>query len=151
LGLTGLDAFLRRHRKIALDTRVFVYQLEANPRYAGLTDRVFAWLERPEHSAVTSTITMTELLVQACRDADERRSDEIYALLVTYPHLEWIAPDLEVADLAARIRATHRLRTPEALQAATAVHAQVTGLVTNDPVFERVEAFQTVLLDRFLE
>ena len=64
MDLTRLRAFLRHHRRIAVDTSVFIYQLEANPRYVGLTDPIFTWLERPDHSAVTSTITMTELLVQ---------------------------------------------------------------------------------------
>jgi predicted nucleic acid-binding protein len=150
LGLTRLHAFLRRHQRIALDTSVFIYQLEASPRYASLTDAIFEWLERAGHRAVTPTITMTELLVQPYRDSAEERVDEFYALLSTYPNLDWIAPSLEVADLAARIRALHRLRTPDALQAATAVRAQATGLVTNDPVFERVEAFETLVLDRVL-
>ncbi len=79
-----------------------------------------------------------------CGDA---RVDEFYALLTTYPNPEWVAPNLEVADIAARIRAQHRLRTPDALQAATAVQARATGLVTNDGTFERVQAFETMLLD----
>jgi predicted nucleic acid-binding protein len=141
---------LRRHRRIALDTSVFIYQLESNPRYVGLTDPIFAWLERPDHLAVTSTITMTELLVQPYRDAAVQRADEFFALLTTYPNLDWIAPDLEVAATAARIRATDRLRTPDALQAATAIHAHVTGLVTNDAAFARVEAFETLVLDHLL-
>jgi predicted nucleic acid-binding protein len=150
LGLTRLRAFLRQHRRIALDTSVFIYQIEASPRYVTLTDRIFAWLERPDHRAVTSTITMTELLVQPYRDSGEQRVDEFYALLTTYSNLDWIAPDLEVADIAARLRAAHRLRTPDALQAATAIHAQATALVTNDPVFERVGAFETLVLDHLL-
>jgi predicted nucleic acid-binding protein len=150
LGLTRLRAFLRHHRRIALDTSVFICQLEANPRYVALTDHVFAWMERSDHRAVTSTITMTELLVQPYRDSGEQRVDEFYALLTTYSNLDWIAPDLEVADIAARLRAAHRLRTPDALQAATAIRAQATGLVTNDPVFERVGAFDTLVLDRLL-
>jgi predicted nucleic acid-binding protein len=150
LGLTALRAFLRRHRRIALDTSVFIYQLEANPRYLGLTDPVFAWLEQPEHTAVTSTITMTELLVPAYRGGGEQRVNEFYALLATYPNLEWVAASLEIADIAARIRAKHRLRTPDALQAATAVHAGAIGLITNDPVFERVEGLETLLLEELL-
>jgi hypothetical protein len=62
--MTRLRGFLRRHRRIALDISVFIYQLEANPRYAGLTDQVFSWLEQPDRAAVTSTITMAELPVQ---------------------------------------------------------------------------------------
>lgn len=145
--MTRLGAFLRRNRRIALDTSVFIYQLELHPRYAVFTDDIFAWLERPGHKAVTSTITMTELLVQPYRERAEERVDRFYALLSTYPNLEWVAPDLHTADIAARLRATHRLRTPDALQAATAVRAGATGLITNDASFERVEVFESLLLD----
>jgi uncharacterized protein len=116
----------------------------------GLTDRIFAWLAQPGHTAATSTITMTELLVQPYRDSAEQRVNEFYALLATYPNLDWTAANLEIADTAARIRATHRLRTPDALLAATAIHAGATAFITNDQVFERVDAFKTVLLDSFL-
>jgi predicted nucleic acid-binding protein len=150
LGLTGLRAFLRRHRRIALDTSVFIYQLEASPQYLPLTDLVFPWLEQPGSTAVTSTITMTELLVQPYRVADRERADEYHALLSTFPNLTWVAPDLEIADMAARFRANHNLKTPDALQAATAVHSRATGLITNDAVFERVGEFETLVLDRFL-
>ncbi len=101
-------------------------------------------------TAVTSTITLTELLVQPYRDFDERRVDEFYGFLSTFPNLRWVAPNLEIADLAARLRASHRLRTPDALHAATALHAQASGLITNDPVFERVEGFETLVLDQLL-
>lgn len=93
---------------------------------------------------------MTELLVQPYRDVNDSRVDSFYSLLSSYPHLEWIAPGLEIADLAAQIRALHRLRTPDALQAATAVNAHATAFVTNDPVFERVESFESLILDKFL-
>jgi predicted nucleic acid-binding protein len=150
LGVDRLRAFLRRHRRIALDTSVFIYQLEENARYLPLTDHIFSWLERSGSNAVTSTITMTELLVQPYRTSDERRVDEFYGLLSTYPNLDWIAPDLQIADLAARFRAQHRLRTPDALQAATATHARATGLITNDAVFQRVASLDALVLDQLL-
>jgi len=150
LALGPLRAFLRRHRRIALDTSVFIYQLEANARYLALTDHIFSWIERPGGKAVTSTITMTELLVQPYRVADQQQADEFYVLLSTYPNLEWIAPNLEIADRAAKLRALHGLRTPDALHAATAIHAGATGLVTNDPVFQRMKDFETLLLDKLL-
>ena len=150
MGVERLRLFLRRHRRIALDTSIFIYQLEANPKYVSLTDIVFSWVERASHEAVTSTITMTELLVPSYRDGNEQRVDEFYGLLSTYPNLRWIAPDLETADLAARLRAMYRLRTPDALQAATAIRAQATGFITNDPVFARIEEFETAVLDVLL-
>jgi predicted nucleic acid-binding protein len=148
LGVDRLRTLLRRHRRIALDTIIFIYQLEGNQRYLALTDCTFAWLEGPDSEAVTSTITMTELLVQPYRVRNEQRVDEFYGLLSTYPNLEWVAPNLEIADMEARLRALHRLRTPDALQAATAVHAGATALITNDAVFERVEGFEALVLER---
>jgi predicted nucleic acid-binding protein len=150
LGVERLRLLLRRHRRIAIDTSVFIYQLEANARYLALTDSVFSWVERTGHEAVTSTITMTELLVPPYRDNDEHRVDAFYGLLSTYPNLRWIAPDLEAADLAARLRALYRLRTPDALQAATALRAHATGLITNDPIFARIAELETAILDQFL-
>jgi predicted nucleic acid-binding protein len=129
LGLSRLRGFLRRHGRIALDTSVFIYQLEANTRYLPLTDLIFSWLERPAAKAVTFNIVMTELLVAPYRDSDEQRVDEFYAL---------------------RLRAVHRLRTPDALQAATAAYAAAAALITNDAVFERVESFETLVLERLL-
>jgi predicted nucleic acid-binding protein len=150
LEVARLRAFLRQHRRIALDTSIFIYQLEANVRYLALTNHIFSWLEQPGSSSITSTITMTEVLVQPYRAMDEQRVDEFFGLLSTYPNLEWIAPDLQIADRAAQIRARHRLKTPDALQAATAVQARATGLITNDPVFERVDEFDTLVLEQLV-
>jgi predicted nucleic acid-binding protein len=150
LGVERLRAFLRRNRRVALDTSIFIYHLEANPKYLACTDLIFSWIERAESKAITSTITMTELLVLPYREGNEQRASDFYALLTTYPNLDWIAPNLEIAELAARIRALHRLQTPDALQAATAALSRATGLITNDAVFERVEGFQTLVLDKLL-
>lgn len=149
MGLTELRGFLQRHRRIALDTSIFIYQIESNPRYAALADTVFEWLERPSHSALTSTVTMMELLVQPYRESSEERVDRFYALLGAYPRLDWIAPTLEIADIAARLRARHRLKPPDAIQAATAIKGAATAFITNDSAFEPVQLFRTAILDRF--
>ncbi len=150
MGVTQLRAALNRHRRIALDTNIFIYHLEANPKYLALTDYIFSWLESKGSAAVTSTITMTEVLVRPHREQDIASADKCHALLSTYPNLDWISPGLALADLAAEIRAIHRLRTPDALQAATAVQARVTAIVTNDPLFKRVADLDVMVLDDYL-
>ena len=149
MGVARLRTRLERHRRVALDTSVFIYHLEASAKYVPLTDCIFSWLD-PKTSAVTSVITMTELLVKPYRESDEENAAKYYALLSTYPNLEWISPTLEIADLAAEIRALHRLRTPDALQAATAVHTNATAFLTNDPVFRRIKGFEALILDDFV-
>jgi len=61
--------------------------------------------------------------------------------------LEWAEATLEIADCAARLRADFNLRTPDAIQAATAICREATGFISNDPVFRRIPALDTLLLD----
>ncbi len=150
MALGSVVQFLRHQRRIALDTSVFIYQLEANARYLPFTDQIFAWLERPGHTAVTSTITMTELLVLPYRKADQQQVDELYGVASTYPNLDWIAPDLEIADLAASLRAQYELKTPDALQAATALSAEASALVSNDRALKRLNMLEILILDDLL-
>jgi len=150
VGLNRLLTFLDHHHKIALDTSVFIYYLEANKRYLACTERIFDWLELPGHSAVTSTITMTEVLVHPHRQNDLQRASELYGLLSRYPNLEWVAPDLGIAELAARLRARYRLKTADALQAATAAQRAAIGFVTNDADFRSLPLLQVLLLDDVL-
>jgi predicted nucleic acid-binding protein len=148
LGVERLRSILHSRHFIALDTSIFIYQLDVNPSYFPLTDAVFAWLE--ENSAVTSTLSMTELLVPAYRIGDQRLMKTYYGLLKTYPNLTWIAPELDVAAVAARLRADYRLKTPDAIQAATAVYAKASAFMTNDPVFQRVRELDVLLLGELL-
>jgi predicted nucleic acid-binding protein len=140
---------LRRHSRIALDTSIFIYYLEDFPRYLNLAKEVFDWIGGPGHSTITSTVTMAELLVKPYRD-EPVHADAIYGTFASHPRIEWIAPDLLIAQTAAEIRAAHRLKIPDALQAATAVHAGASGLIANDAVFRRVPAFETLPFEELL-
>ena len=94
---------------------------------------------------------MLELLVQPYRLSEIDRVNKFYALLSTFPHLEWVAPTLRIADVGARLRAEHSLRTPDALQAATALTWGATGFISNDPAFQRVANLEALILDDLLE
>lgn len=140
---------LRAHRVIAIDTCIFIYQWEANPRYSPLSDLVFSSVERSDLLAVTSTISMTELLVHPYRDKKISEVNDLMGLLSDYPNLSWISPDLAIAARAAQLRAVHGLQTADALQAATALELRVTAIVTNDPIFRKVTGLAALILDDY--
>ena len=94
---------------------------------------------------------MLELLVHPYRENDQERIDGFYALLSTYPHLEWITTTLDIADCATQLRAQYNLKTPDAIQAATALTSKATGLISNDPAFGRVSDLETIILDELLQ
>ena len=141
---------LARHRLVAIDTCVFIYLMERNPKYFEVADAVFKWMEFPSSSAVTSTAVLTEILVQPYRVQDLPQAGSFYALLTTLPNLEWVAPSLHIARLAAALRASYHLQTPDALIAATSLVCNASAFITNDPIFRRVPNFDVVVLDDYL-
>jgi predicted nucleic acid-binding protein len=134
-----------------LDSAVFIYQIEGNPAYVELTHQIFSWLKTAGVKGITSTITMLEVLVHPYRQSDLERVDLYYGLLSTYPRLEWVAASLEIADTAAHLRAGLNLRTPDAVQASTAIHSAATGFISNDPVFRKIQALDVLILDDLID
>ncbi len=59
--------------RIGLDTNLFIYFLEDHPRYGEWCASLFDLIERGHNPAVTSTVTLLELLVQPYR-ANRRRN-----------------------------------------------------------------------------
>ncbi|MGH9540575.1 MAG: type II toxin-antitoxin system VapC family toxin [Terriglobales bacterium] len=150
MGLVEWRARLLRHRLLALDTNVLIYHLESDRRFGALANAALELIASGKTAGVTSSITMTELLIPAYRAGDEPRVDAIFAAATMLPGLRWLAPDLDIADRAARLRAQWRLRTPDALQAATAEAAGATAIVTNDSAFARLPGLEALILGRWL-
>jgi predicted nucleic acid-binding protein len=90
---------------------------------------------------------MLELLARPYRDNNVDEVNAFYALLSTYPRLEWRAVTLQIADRAASLRAEFNLKTPDAIQAATAVASRATGFISNDPVFRRLKDLDVLIMD----
>ena len=143
----SLAGFLKRHRSIYLDTSAFIYFVERHPRYFPVCEELFRAIEAGRTNASTSTLTLLEILVQPYRQKKEDLVLKFYALLTTYPHLAWIPMTLNVADQAAKLRAEHRLKTPDAIQAASAISCGATGFVSNDRAFDKALAVERRVLD----
>ncbi len=103
-------------------------------------------MEEGRIEAATSTLTLLELLVQPYRLKKEEVVLKFYSLFTTYPHLSWIPLNLEISDLAAKLRAVHNLKTPDAIQIASAVSGGATVFVCNDSAFRRVREIECVIL-----
>ncbi len=139
---------LARHAVIGLDTAIFIYHLEAHPRYLPLTQELLAGIEAGRQTAVTSTITVMELTVRPWQLGRPAVAREYEALLVHFPHLTLADVTRDVARRAAQLRAHYRLRPADALQVATALVHQATAFVTNDRGLARlVPLLDIIILD----
>lgn len=124
--------------RIALDTVSFVYFLERHPTFYRPAKDLFERIEKGKIEAVASTLVLTELLVPAFCAEDSSRAQDVFRLLLHFPHLEFTDVTASIAYNASRIRAESSLRTPDALHLATALMKQVDWFVTNDKAFARL-------------
>jgi predicted nucleic acid-binding protein len=136
---------LKRHRLIGLDTSLFIYFVEAHAEFGPPAAHVFKEVEAGL-TAVTSTLTLLELLVVPFRDGNEQLQDDYLDLFGHFPNLQVKPVDLAVASIAARLRADYGIRTADAIQLATALGAGATAFVTNDRALSRVKGIEVVLL-----
>ncbi len=132
---------------IGLATNLFLYLLEDHPRYGSWCASLFDLIERGHNPAVTSTITLLELLVQPYRDQKEELAQKIFALASTYPKIEWVPVTMSLADRAADLRARYRLGTPDAIQLATAITRKATRFYGNDRGLRRVKEIECLIID----
>ncbi len=141
----------RRARTLALDTSAFIYHLEAHPVHASRLLPIFRRIEGGRCRGVSSTLTFLEVLVQPYRTGDDEKRAALSALLASFPGMTWIPLDLTVADRAASLRARYRLRTPDAIQLATALHAGADIFLTNDRDLRRVQEVPVLLIDECVD
>ncbi len=147
VGASPTQGFPSERQRIGLDTNVFIYFLEDHPRYGSWCASLFDRIERGHTPAVTSTVTLLELLVQPYREHKEELAQKIFALTTTYPALEWVPVSMTLADRAAELRARYRLSTPDAIQLATAIGHKATRFYGNDRSLRRVQEIECLIVD----
>lgn len=136
-----------QRQRIGLDTNVLIYFLEDHPRYGAWCASLFDLIERGQNTAVTSTITLLELLVQPYRDQKDELAQKVFALTSTYPKLEWMPLTMNLADRAAELRARYRLSAPDAIQLATAIGHKAVYFYGNDRGLRRVKEIECIIVD----
>ena len=142
--------FFKTHRKVCLDTSVFIYFIERHPSYYDICNSIFRNIEEGRIEAATSALTLTEILVQPYRLKKDDLVYKYYSLFTTYPHLKWTPLTLDISDLAARIRADYNLKTPDAIQIASALSSGSTGFICNDRTFRRLEDIECMILSDWI-
>ena len=141
-----LSEQLAKHTTIGLDTSVFIYHIEAHPRYLSLTRDLLAGVEAGRWNAVTSTVTIMELTVHPWRLNRPAVARAYEALLIHFPHLLLADVTRDVARRAAQLRARHRIRPADALQVAAALIHGATAFVTNDRALARLSSVLAVIV-----
>lgn len=141
-----IDAALSLVRRLGVDSAIFIYFAEAHPHYFECTEIMFARLDRRGFLGFTSTVTLTEVLTKPLKTSD-RDAQRAYRHLLRTRHLKVVNVNSRIAERAAQLRATYNLKTPDAIQIATALESRCDAFLTNDIALKRVTDLRVLVLD----
>jgi predicted nucleic acid-binding protein len=151
MGAMSLLETLSAGTVIGLDTAAFIYFIEEHPLYEPLLSPLFEQrIERGENRAVTSVVTLAEVLVQPKRLARDDLAQRYREFLTAGANLMLVDITAAVAERAATLRAQHNLRLPDAIQVAAAIEHGAAYFITNDTRLRRLTEPTVVILDDYL-
>jgi predicted nucleic acid-binding protein len=117
---------------VGLDTPPFIYFIEEHPKYLSVVRPVFSAMTKGTITAVTSALTLLETLVRPYHVGNAPLAEQYEALLTRSRGLRFEAIGIDVLRAAAQMRATHSIKTPDAIHLATALIAKCPVYLTND-------------------
>lgn len=121
-------------RLIALDAMIFIYYLDASDDTLHSRSRqIIEPLLTNKTRGVTSIVSVLETLSSPRYINDTERLENYSLFFQSVPGLRVIEVTWDIAQEAARLRREYKnLRTPDAIQLATAVVSRASTFITND-------------------
>src|SRR5712692_7955799 len=135
---------------VYFDTNPVIYSVEKNPAYRPLLEPLWQAAKAGTVEIVSSDLTLMETLVGPLKAGDTALATA-YEQLFQQAQTRLLPITQPILREAARLRATTKLKTPDALHLATATHAGCVLFVTNDVGFRGVTSLPLVILADLLK
>jgi len=133
---------------VGLDTGPLIYYIEEHPTFLPRVAPFFEAAERGEFRVVTSLVTLIEVLVHPLREGQQDLAQQYRDVLLLSANLTPVPLDEQIAEQAAELRARHKLRTPDAIQVATALRSGAAWFLTSDADLPEIAGISTLVLKR---
>ena len=134
-------------RIVGLDTAPLIYFIEQNLTYLEIVRGFFQGISTGEFQVVTSILTLTEVMVYPLRAGNIELAQQYREILFYEENLTTVSVSPVIAELSAQLRATQNLRTPDAIQIATAIDGGAAFFLTNDLRLSSVTNLNIIVLD----
>jgi predicted nucleic acid-binding protein len=136
-----------RGSMVALDTVVWIYELEANPVFGPITDELFQNGFGSGHCrAGCCLLALGELLVQPLSLGRLDIADNYRRVIAPGPQLTVWEVNREVIEAAAVLRSKYRVKFLDALHVACAATSGAECFLTNDEGLRRIQEIPIMIL-----
>jgi len=136
---------------VAVDTAVFIYLIEEEPRFLPHILPLFAEADQGERELVTSALTLLEVLVVPYRAGDRQLAERYEQLLTKSRGVRIVELTRDQLRAAAQLRAATGARTPDALHLVSALGTSCKTFVTNDRRLPPVPGLRVIQLSSYLD
>jgi predicted nucleic acid-binding protein len=140
-------SFPKRPPLYGVDTMLFIYHFENHELLGPKAGPVLHAAESGACHLVTSMLTLLEILVIPKRLGLTSLCQRYRELLDSFPNLSLQPIDREILEIASDLRAAYNVRTPDAIQIATAIRARADLFISHDGRLKRVEAIRVLTLE----
>ncbi len=123
---------LTRYNSVFLDTSPFIYYIEEDTRYLSLVDTIFDKIAGGYLVGISSCITLLEVLVKPLEKDDSGMAEKYKNFLLHSENFNLFPLDEDIAEEAAHVKAKYKVKTPDAIQLATAHLKGAELFITND-------------------
>jgi predicted nucleic acid-binding protein len=126
---------------VLIDSAPIIYCLEGHPKFGPRFKPIFEAHRAGHLRFAVTTITIAEVLTGPLKAGDDALAQRYRAILESW---QPIALDVDIAENAARLRASLRLKLADAVQAASALAVNAAALVTHDRDLSRVRSLRII-------
>jgi predicted nucleic acid-binding protein len=124
---------------LLVDTAPIIYVLESHEKFAARFAPMFERHARGEIALAVTTVTIAQVLTGPLAAGEEALAKRYRATLETWHVVDF---GVDIAESAARLRATYHLKLPDAIQLASALAIGADALVTHDRDFAKVRGLR---------
>jgi predicted nucleic acid-binding protein len=126
---------------LLMDSAPIIYFLEGHPTFAPRFRPLFAAHAAGHLRFAVTTVAIAEILTGPLRAGEEALARRYRAILTSW-HV--VALDADIAESAARLRASLRLKLADAVQVASVLAINAAALVTHDRDFSRIRSLRVI-------
>ena len=135
------------NKTVFIDTAPLIYYIENNSEYSAVLNDFFKLNKQGKFKLITSSLTLTEVLVQPFRLKRFDLAKLYKSILINSKTIEIVNMDIAVSVKAAKIRAEYNFKTPDAIQLASAIEYSCDIFLTNDKQLKSKELNVVTLED----
>lgn len=136
---------------VALDTAIFIYLIEEEPRYLPHILPLFEEASQGQRELVTSALTLLEVLVVPYRAGNRQLAQQYEDLLTRSRGIRMIELTRDQLRAAAQLRAVAGAKTPDALHLVSAIGAGCKTFLTNDRRLPIVPGLRVIQLSTYAD